>query len=107
MKTTAITIIILFISCLLPAQDYTNTESRITGVTVFPDRAQIEREASLTIPQGKSLLRIPGLSPYVNASSLQVKGEGNFMILSVNSRQNYLENTEENEAVRNIRKRID
>ncbi|MDZ7740083.1 MAG: mucoidy inhibitor MuiA family protein [Bacteroidales bacterium] len=42
-----------------------------------------------------------------DASSLQVKGEGNFMILSVNSRQNYLENTEENEAVRNIRKRID
>ncbi len=107
MKTTAIAIIIVFISCLLPAQDYIKTDSRITAVTVFPDRAQIEREASLTIPQGKSLLRIPGLSPYVNASSLQVKGEGDFMILSVNSRQNYLENTEENEAVRNIRERID
>ncbi|MFO7754474.1 MAG: mucoidy inhibitor MuiA family protein [Bacteroidales bacterium] len=107
MKTTAIAMIIIFISCLLPAQDYIDTESRITAVTVFPDRAQIEREASLNIPQGKSLLRIPGLSPYADASSLQVKGEGNFMILSVNSRQNYLENTEENEAVRNIRERID
>jgi len=107
MKTVLLAVATLFISGLLSGQDYINTQSRITRVTVFPARAQIERVASLNLPQGKSLLKIPGLSPYINASSLQVKGEGNFMILSVNCRQNYLENTGENETTRDIRERID
>lgn len=107
MKTTAIAIFILISSGILSAQEYIDIQSKITKVTIFPDRAQLEREADINIAKGKFILRIPGLSPYANASSLQVKGEGNFMILSVKLHQNYLENAEESEAVKKIRKKID
>ncbi|MDZ7740082.1 MAG: DUF4140 domain-containing protein [Bacteroidales bacterium] len=73
MRTTVLATVIILISSLISAQEHTDIQSKITGVTVFPDRAQIEREASLTIPQGKSLLRIPGLSPY--ARCLQPAGK--------------------------------
>ncbi|HKL66962.1 MAG TPA: DUF4140 domain-containing protein, partial [Bacteroidales bacterium] len=107
MRTILLVVVITLTSGLLSAQEYIDINSKITNVTVFPDRAQVERKATTNIPAGKSLLRIPGLSPYANSSSLQVKGEGNFMILSVNCRQNYLENAEESETVRDIREKID
>ncbi len=107
MRTIVLISTIVFTYSILQAQDYTDLNSRITDVTVFPDRAQIKMEADINIPQGKSLLRIPGLSPYTDPSSIRVKGEGDFMILSVNCRQNYLENTGENEYQKQLRERIE
>lgn len=79
----------------------------VKQVTVYPDRAQVTHEATIEIPAGPSLLRLTGLSPYIDPRSIQVKGYGDFVIMSVNQQNNYLENLEELPEVRNIRNQIE
>jgi uncharacterized protein (TIGR02231 family) len=88
-----------------------DTEKEIKGdikhVTVFPDRAQINQEAAITLPPGKTVLRLSGLSPYIDAQSIQVKGLGEFTILSVNHQNNYLQNLEASPEIKNIQSQIE
>ena len=66
-------------------------KTSITDVTVFLSSAQIFESGSTVIPSGKSLLRIKNVSPFIDEKSIQVKGNGDFTILSVNHKFNYLE----------------
>jgi uncharacterized protein (TIGR02231 family) len=76
-------------------------------VTVYPDRAQMTHETTIEITAGKSVLKLSGLSPYIDAQSIQVKGFGDFMILSVNHQNNYLQNLEEIPEIKSIRRQIE
>ena len=102
-------IIILVTSLFL--NSYAETEKEIKAginhVTVYPDRAQVSHEASVDLAAGKSILKLGGLSPYIDAQSLQVKGYGDFIILSVNYQNNYLENLEDLPEVKTIRSQIE
>ena len=90
---------------------YADTEKEIKAgikhVTVYPDRAQVSHETSVELAAGKSILKLGGLSPYIDAQSLQVKGYGDFIILSVNHQNNYLENLEDLPEVKSIRSQIE
>ena len=88
---------------------YTEKEIKavIKHVTVYPDRAQLTHEASIDLPVGESILKLSGLSPYIDAQSIQVKGFGDFIILSVNHQNNYLQNLEDSHEVKNIRSQIE
>jgi uncharacterized protein (TIGR02231 family) len=100
---------ILVISCYL--NSYAETEKDIKAgikhVIVYPDRAQVSHETSVDLAAGKSILKLGGLSPYIDAQSLQVKGFGDFIILSVNHQNNYLENLEDLPEVKSIRSQIE
>jgi len=65
-------------------------ESKITDVTVFLSRAQITRDAEMNIADGKSIIVFNNLPARLDEKSIQVKGIGNFTILGVSSRINYL-----------------
>ncbi|MGM0666588.1 MAG: mucoidy inhibitor MuiA family protein [Bacteroidota bacterium] len=106
MKTIIPFLSFLLVSMTLIAQEYVSVDSEISAVTVFPDRAQLTREATLNLEKGKTLLRIAGLSSHIEASSIQVSGQGEFMIIAVNPRMNYLEPTEESEKVKKLRARV-
>src|SRR5690606_38659945 len=69
-------------------------------------RAQMTHETAVDIPSGKTILKLSGLSPYIDARSIQVKGTGNFTILSVNHQNNYLQNLEDSPEIKNIRSQI-
>lgn len=58
-------------------------KSEIKEATVFFDRAQIFRKASVNLVKGKNEIRFSGISTLIEAQSLKVGGEGNFTILSV------------------------
>jgi uncharacterized protein (TIGR02231 family) len=79
----------------------------IKHVTVYPDRAQLSHEVSVDIPEGITSLRLVSLSPYIDANSIQVKGFGDFTILSVNQQNNYLQNLEDLPEVKTIRSQIE
>lgn len=100
--------ILSFVSVLYVSAD---TEKDIKAVlkhvTVYPDRAQMTHETSVEIPAGKTILKLGGLSPYIDAQSIQVKGFGDFMILSVNHKNNYLQNLEELPENKNIGNQIE
>jgi uncharacterized protein (TIGR02231 family) len=100
---------ILIISSLfsLSAQTDKEIKAEIKHVTVFSDRAQIEHETSVSIPEGKTILKLSGLSPFIDTQSIQVKGFGEFTILSVNLQNNYLQNLEDSPEVKSIRSQID
>jgi uncharacterized protein (TIGR02231 family) len=103
------TILILLISVVfnITAQTEKEINAEIKHVTVFPDRAQIDHETSVALLPGKTILKLSGLSPYIDVQSIQVKGYGEFTILSVNQQNNYLQNLEDAPEVKSIRGQIE
>jgi hypothetical protein len=79
-------------------------KTEIKEVTVFLNGAQIFETGSLTIAQGKSLLRIPNLSPYLDEKTIRVKADGDFTILSVNHKLNYLNGLKKDVKIDSLRK---
>ncbi|MCE5347299.1 MAG: DUF4139 domain-containing protein [Bacteroidales bacterium] len=91
----------------ITAQTEKDIKAEIKHVTVFPDRAQIDHETSVSLAPGKTILKLSGLSPYIDVQSIQVKGFGEFTILSVNHQNNYLQNLEDNPEMKSIRNQIE
>ncbi len=83
---------LLFLNIAAFAQDnQISVNSKISGVTVFMNGAQVQRQSDqVDVPQGVSLLVFSGLSSSIEAQSLQARGEGNFTILSVAKQNNFL-----------------
>ena len=79
----------------------------IGHVTVFPDRAQVNHETKVDIAAGTTVYNLAGLSPYIDARSIQVRGFGSFTVLSVTHRNNYLSNLDATPEVRNLRSQIE
>lgn len=106
-RIIAFSVFTLLISLNLTAQTEKEIKAEIKHVTVFTDRAQIDHETSVSLISGKSILKLPGLSPYIDPQSIQVKGFGEFTILSVNQQNNYLQNLEDSPEIKNIRSQIE
>lgn len=87
----------------LEAQNQKVVASEVKEVTVFRQRAQVEREAKTNIPAGNTTLRFTEISPNLNAQSLQVQANGNFTILSVNHQLDYLQEAVDNEVVEQLK----
>jgi hypothetical protein len=82
------------------------TESTIERVVVFLQGAQIERVAAVSIPMGISTIEFSGLSPEIDEQSIQVKGEGNFTILSVNRQNNFLNEQKFNAEIKDFEAKL-
>lgn len=87
---------LLFISlicCDVFSQEITEKEIKtdINDVTVFIEGAQVTRKKTIDLTQGVSILKFIGLSPFIDAKSIQVKANGNVTVLSVNHQQDFLE----------------
>ncbi|MDB5013909.1 MAG: hypothetical protein JWQ25_2111 [Daejeonella sp.] len=88
-----ILIVILFSitsSFVFSQEKLITADSKIQSVIVFLHGAQIERTAEAKIQSGTSTIIFKGLSPEIDEQSIQVKGIGNFTILSVNRQSNFL-----------------
>lgn len=98
---TALLIPILFFAFISFGQNLKEKELKTTlkEVTVFLDGAQLFENGGVSIPAEKSLLRIKGLSPFIDEKSIQVKADGDFTILSVNHKLNYLDVIKKDHAI--------
>ncbi len=81
-------------------------ETAISHVTVYQNGAQVTRKAKIQLAAGESELTVRGLSPFLNEQSVQVKGMGNFTILSVSSAKDYMETLEESEKLSSLRQKL-
>jgi uncharacterized protein (TIGR02231 family) len=106
-RLTFILIGILFTNIWVNGQSEKEIKAEIKHVTVFPDRAQIDHETSVNIAPGKAILKLASLSPYIDPQSVQVKGFGEFTILSVNHQNNYLQNLEESPEIKGLRGQLE
>lgn len=66
-------------------------KTEVNEVTVFLEGAQIVRKKTVDLTKGQTIIKFTGLSPFIDAKSVQVKAEGALTVLSVNHQQNYLD----------------
>lgn len=90
MKNLFVSFILILSAITLFGQNEKQIESRITEVTVFLNKAQVNREAKSRLESGKTNLVLSGLTSQLDPQSIQISGKGNFIILGINHRQNYL-----------------
>ncbi|MBK8554242.1 MAG: mucoidy inhibitor MuiA family protein [Lewinellaceae bacterium] len=91
MKKTVLLLLSLAICSLLSAQETQKVTSNIEKVTVFLRGAQVNRTAKTSLKTGKTELVFKDISPNIDKTSIQVKGDGVFTILSVVHQLNRLE----------------
>ena len=101
MKKIIIGFFILVLSFQLKAStDEQVIKSDIKEVTVFQQGAQIYRTGSILLNEGVNEILFTDLPQYIDQRSIQVSGTGNFSILSVNFRINYLKTQLESKEVK-------
>jgi len=82
---------LLLVASTLLTTASTETKSEVKKVTVFLNGAQVTREFKAKLTSGTQTLRITDLSPYLDAKTIQVKGNGEFTILSIRHQMNYID----------------
>ncbi|MBB6326539.1 hypothetical protein FHS59_002167 [Algoriphagus iocasae] len=98
--------ILFFFNALAQEIKETKFTSKIEEVTVFLSGAQIFETSSGQIPSGESFVVIKGLSPYLDEKSIQVKGQGDFIIQAVNKRIDFLSEQKVNDEVKSLEDQI-
>lgn len=82
--------LLLAVSCTLAAAQ-TQVKTQIEAVTVYRQGAQVERQGAVDVPAGRGTLVLSELSPQLDPNSVRLSATGDFTILSVSYRNNYLE----------------
>jgi uncharacterized protein (TIGR02231 family) len=91
MKSNIIIILSVFVlSFNIYAAEPQEVTSQIKGVTVFLRGAQISRQTIVTLQKGMTTLAFRELPVNIDPQSIQARGEGNFIILSLLHQVNYL-----------------
>lgn len=90
MKKSLITFLLLGAFGLALAQNEKSVESKINSVTVFLNQAQVSREVKTRLEAGRTSLVVSGLSAQLDPQSISVTAKGNYVILGISHRQNYL-----------------
>lgn len=111
-KSTSFQLLLLAVSLgfsFMNAQEYKEKtiSSKITEATVFLTGAQLTQTSTTRLEKGKTSLVIIGVSPYIDANSLRVKGEGGFTVISVNHRKNYLAVTPQTKKIDSLRQALE
>ena len=95
-----LSILFLIFSLQSFAEEEKKVNSKIEQVTVFLQKAEVERSASVNLPAGKTQVILQGLSHSIDPQSIQVSGQGSFIILGIKHQNNYLQ---ENEMPKKLR----
>jgi uncharacterized protein (TIGR02231 family) len=104
MKNVILLFCLVFMSSILTGQENeVNIKTEIKNVTVFPKSAQVERVAKTTIPSGENEMVFTDISPNIVGASIQFKGKGEFTILSVYHRFNYIKPKEIPEKIQKLK----
>ena len=75
-------------------------------VTLFIDGAQVTRTKQVDIPAGNSTLIFTGLSPYMDAQSMQVSAKGKLTVTAVNRQYNYIDSLAVSEKQQSLQKEL-
>ncbi len=108
MRISFFALFLLHFSAAVLAAEELVVPSKIEKVTVFLNRAQVFRTSSIAFPSGQVEFVMEELSPFLDPSSIQVKGRGNFIILDVVHQVDYRqpEPTREPEEIQRLNRKI-
>jgi TonB-dependent SusC/RagA subfamily outer membrane receptor len=91
---------------IISGQIEKDIKSKISKVTVYTKGAQIEAEAAFELQQGKMLLSFKNLSPYINKESIRIDGDGNYTILNVQLKNDYINELEKTTEINDLTVKI-
>ena len=83
-----------------------NIKTEVSDVTVFIKSAQITRNKKVTVEKGITILKFQNLSPFINPKSIQIKGNSNITVLSVNHQQNFIEKLDKSDELKKLEKAL-
>jgi uncharacterized protein (TIGR02231 family) len=95
-------VVILLVNLPIMATEPSDVNSQIREVTVFLQGAQITRQARINLTKGNSTLIFRELPVNIDPQSIQARGEGNFIILSLLHQVNYLAGAHKTAAVQGL-----
>lgn len=90
MKLFFLPLILLTCVCNYSQENTITASSTIKNVTVFQRKAQVHREAVVSFLPGDNLVKFEGLATNLDGSSIQVGGDTEFTIVSVNHNRNFM-----------------
>ncbi len=93
---------VLMLNVNLYASDPMEVTSQIREVTIFLKGAQVTRQAKVTLPKGASAVVFRELPVNIDPQSIQARGEGNFVILSLLHQVNYLASSRKSAQVKTL-----
>jgi uncharacterized protein (TIGR02231 family) len=93
---------VLLLNVSLYASDPIEVTSQIREVTVFLKGAQITRQAKVNLPKGAAAVVFRELPVNIDPQSIQARGEGNFVILSLLHQVNYLASPRKSAQVKTL-----
>lgn len=102
MKNILIVLGVFIVTMAYSADDNKIVKSVIKDVTVFLNGAQVTRTGSTSLTTGLNYVVFEDLPQYINAQSIQVKGQGSFTILSVNHQINYLKTQQKTKEIKQL-----
>ncbi|MDR3339362.1 MAG: mucoidy inhibitor MuiA family protein [Candidatus Symbiothrix sp.] len=105
-KFTLLLLILLSTSLVAQEKKEIVLKTDVSEATVFIKGAQVLRKTTVNFPAGKSTIRFSQLSPYIDAKSVQVKIEGEVMVLSVNHQLNYNDSIKQTDEIEQYAKQI-
>ncbi len=100
-KTVLLSIVFLFSAFSWAAE--TKVVSKIKAVTVFLTGAEVHRAASVNLKPGTQTLVLTGLSQYIDENTIQISGKGNFIIMGVDFRHNYLNTAQHSPEMKKLK----
>ncbi|MEN8251390.1 MAG: mucoidy inhibitor MuiA family protein [Bacteroidota bacterium] len=93
---------LIFVPALAQESSKIDLETKIEQVKVFLKSAEITRTGTANLAKGDVILTINELSPYIDKKSIQVKGDGEFKIMSVNHQYDFLNEKKKSQQVSKI-----
>lgn len=95
MKVSKLLVFLIFsvfaLSLAAQEQKEVVVKSDVSEATVFINGAQVLRKKTVSLQPGKTKIRFTNLSPYIDAKSVQIKVDGEVMVMSVNHQSNYMD----------------
>lgn len=82
-------------------------KSDVSEATVFISGAQIIRKKSVDLLPGKSTIKFANLSPFIDGKSVQIKVNGNVMVLSVNHQLNFIDSLKQSNDIEKLQTQLD
>jgi uncharacterized protein (TIGR02231 family) len=88
-------------------QDAKEVSSKIEEVTVFLNGAQVHRTSAIEVKPGENVIKLTGLTQYIDPNSIQVEGNPKYDIMSVKHQVNYLQDQSLSPEIREKKDSLD
>jgi hypothetical protein len=106
-KIVSVLTFVLIATNVFTQQKEVVVSSEIKKVTVFLNGAYETREANVNLSAGSNLVKLTDITANLDVNSIQISGNKNFTIVSVNHQYNYLAEPKKSKRFKEVKDSLD